>query len=238
MEEKMSKNIVLTIALIVVLFVFGGCSHNIKYVVDNNSIYLAAKPQAYSLASVIFKDISAEQTFTKCAVVQNAYENKDMIFRYNSPDKYAGKEVALGISKMIAEHLQAAGLFSGADNEICLSGDIAKFEAFCEVNMAGEKAVNTAGIWFGAIGAGIAASSHKNEEIERWGSIELVNIKLTRKSDNQIVWQGSVKVNEKEKVKWLNDQGPYVLADNLLKEAVNQLTEKIEKELKLEKENK
>jgi hypothetical protein len=220
-------------AIILLALVSAGCAHTVKYKLTESERWPEAKPDK-TLAVTTFADNTVPQEAKTIQV-------GDYTWRTNYRSRYKNKEIADGVSAMIAKHLKHSGLFKdvrygqgtgSADLE--LSGTIAEYWAKGRVNKGAEGGVLVAAAGFGLVGAlvGMAATSGQTTEIQ--AAVALEDVTLKDLSTGQVLFRDSIRSETNFVAHFTEADEPAVFrhADECLKQAVKQLIARLTSRLR------
>ena len=222
----MKKMLISRLGIFVVsLLVLTGCSHTVKYKLDAKDRWQGAK-----LDKVVRVDTFAEEN---AVYASNHTTLKGKESRTNARKGYKDKDVAKSVSDMVARHLAHSGLFkevvrnNSKPADVVLSGTIKEYKSAATVNSAAEGVqAGTAG--FGLVGALIGAASTSGMKSDVETKIEIAPVTLAD-SSGKVIWKDSLKANKSFSAHFSasNRSAVYAHADELLKEAVNELIQKL-----------
>lgn len=212
------------------LFLFlTGCASTIKYSFTND-LYKREMPMDYNVIVDVFEDIRTQ-------------DEHDGIFQTNdkfmyTKDKDFKPDVNLQISKAIADHLTESKMFNAVKVEDVDNGLYQDIEAMEILKNRGVDLVITGDIkhFYGflsgsagtsvALGVlGVLAEAMANPKTVG-ANVEYDNIKIIDLNNKQVLWQGGLKHDFREKDTFYDSQVIYAL--RALKEVNNKFTKKID----------
>lgn len=217
-----------TVSIALLVAVSGvGCAHSIQYKLTS----------ADRWSGVIIEKTVVVKTFKDDTVPPAQAETHEGAYtwRHNVRDGYKDKEIAHGVTAMIAQHLSYSGLFKQVRFEededradLVLTGTITEYSVSARVNKGAETTMN-ASAGFGAIGALLAAAVTAREQTEIICDVKLLYLELRDRLSGQIVWQDAIEVRRDFSAYFTQAaQGVlYRHADDCLKEVVAEMIGRI-----------
>lgn len=219
------KNFRLLFLASAVAALFSSCAHQISYPLTASD--LTSKRVNGSLKVEQFQD-SVPREDKINVLVDGQY------YRVNGREGYPGGQIAPGVSKQIAKHLDHSGLFTdvqgpngGGGTDYTLSGTVTEFNATGIPNKKAENALVMGAAIGSLAGAGVVAAATKDKQTQVSSEVELRNLKLRDNRTGRTVWsRGTVRSSSSDdSVHFLQADAPrlYERADGELKKAVKQI---------------
>lgn len=157
------------------------------------------------------------------------------VWRVNGREGYPGGQIAPGVSKQIARHIDHSGLFEkvyypgqGGNADYVLSGTIKDYNATGRVNKKAENTVIIGAAAGSIAGAAVGAAATQKATTDVSHSVELSNVRL-RRSGGGTVWSRGrmVRKDEESGVHFLKADPPalYKRADEQLKDITEDMIE-------------
>ena len=214
-----------------VLLVAVGCTHTVKYKLTEEDRWIGPKTdQVLCLVPLI--DKTSTNTERRLSVGSD-------VWRTNHRGRYENKEIAKGVTAMVAKHLDHSRLFKKVvvgtnvqESDLLLRGDISDYSSMAKINSTAEGiTAGTAG--FGLIGAIVGSATTSGSKTEVKSRVELGNVELRRSNPSTLIWSGTVVSSTNFAAHWRNAEEPVVFAhaDDSLKRAVSELVRKLGKSL-------
>jgi hypothetical protein len=209
-----------------------GCTHTIQYKLTKDDRWTG--PQVDKVLAVErFADETVPQT--------NRVVRIDRFdWRTNFRPMYKDKEIANGVSAMIAKHLERSGLFrkvtygqDPATADLKLSGTIGQYWALARVNK-GAELTQAAVAGFGLIGALLGSAATAGEKTLILAQVELRDVTLEEVSSGRVLWRDTIQSATDSTAYFGEASEPIVYkhADVCLKRAVSEMITKIAETLR------
>lgn len=163
-----------------------GCGPSIKY-----GTALASKAKSpsadYKISVLEFKDYREDSAFLSDFVFSNNIGHDD-IYCYNNEFRYRNEKPAIQISRQLAEHINASGVFSSSSfgdssSPYLLSGEIHSFSIYAAANSDMRDAFSAGG-GLGVIGGIAVAAMASKAEMQY--EIKYKNIQMKDSKGNTI----------------------------------------------------
>jgi hypothetical protein len=215
--------------LLIVVVALGtvGCAHTINYKTTDKDRWRGTRSDKIAAVQK-FEDQAP--AFTNDSVQIDRRE-----WTVNFRDRYKDKEIANGVSLMIATHLDQSGLFkkvvfgSSSEAEYELGGTISKYSAMGRMNKGAYYGTLTASVLGSFLGCGIAMLATSGVDEPMQAEVELRDVHLKDLKTGQVVWRDTINVSTNYNAFWLEaDIGATCQrADECLRRAVNEMIQRL-----------
>ncbi len=211
------------------LLVLSGCSQPITYSLDDIPRAVNSPFADNTLGVETLEDVREPSKRPPWYEEQRITQREGKDWWFNDDREYKNKCVAPWITEMVVKHLNQSGLFHSvtlkekakSDTDYILQGEIKKFEGYKAKSIAAQ-----IGAQLGLIGALATAGVTSQYE----ATTVFNNVKLIRRDSQETIWQGVIE-GKIEGDDYADAYGwsAYAKANESLKEAVNQLIDKLVK---------
>ncbi|MFT5465600.1 MAG: hypothetical protein ACI8UO_000695 [Verrucomicrobiales bacterium] len=203
------------------------CSHQISYSLTEEDKWGRSHIPG-SLRVETFKDRSPRDEKINVRI-------GDDVWRVNGREGYPGGQIAPGVSKQVARHIDHSGLFEkvyypgqGGDADYVLTGTIQDYNATGRVNRKAENTVIIGAAAASLAGAAVGAAATSGATTEVSHSVELRDVRLKRSNGGTVWSRGRLTRKDEEKgVHFLKADPPalYNRADDQLKDITEDVIE-------------
>jgi len=227
-NELSRERIVLSCAVLFGVLALTGCGHRVRYYLNEEDFWRGQRI-GKTVAVQSFNDTSTAQT-------QRVVKIEQFTWRTNARDGYRNKEIAQGVTTMVASHLHRSKLFTkaGVEGQIAdadwqLSGTITEYSSMARANKGAEAAFYTMAVAGGFMGSLVGAAGTGLATTEVHASAELSDLTLKDTSTGEVLWQDSIRVSTNYVDHWSKGSttAVYQHADECLKQAVAEMIRRL-----------
>lgn len=224
-----SFKLFLSLFAIVAAAGFSSCAHQVSYPLTNSDKWTQSHVPG-SVRVDTFQDKAPRDEKILVTV-------GDELWRVNGREGYPGGQIAPGVSKQVAAHIDHSGLFQkvyypgqSGKADYVLSGTISDYNATGRVDQKAESTIIIGAAAGSLAGAAIGAAATKDKTTEVSSTVQLSNVQL-KSSRGGTVWSrgGFREHSEASGVHFLQSDAPalYNRADAHLKEITTDIVQGI-----------